>query len=57
MVKELTTTAKVKDNDLNSGDKFMLNYITVYKYEMPYKGQIVITQCWPMARSHNSMVW
>ena len=28
------------------GDKFMLNNHTEYKYETPYKGTFVITQCW-----------
>ena len=36
IVKELTTTAKVKDNDLKAVDKVMLNYSATYKYETTY---------------------
>ena len=43
IVKELTTTAKVKDNDLKDGHKFMLDYSAVYKYEMPYIDPFVVT--------------
>ena len=38
-------TAKVKDKYLKEGDKVILKYNTVYKYETPYKGQFLITQC------------
>ena len=41
----MTTTAKVEDNDLIFGYDVMLTYHTAYKYETPYRGPFVITQC------------
>ena len=40
----LTTTAKVKDDDLLVVDKVILNTHTEYKYDTPYKGPFVITE-------------
>ena len=34
------------DHDYKVGDKVMLNNSAAYKYETPYKGPFVITQCW-----------
>ena len=36
--------------DYKVGDKVMLTDHTAYKYENPYKGTFVITQCLPIAR-------
>ena len=33
------------DYDYKVGDKFILTNHTAYKYEMPYKGPFVMTQC------------
>ena len=33
------------DYDYKSGDKVMLTNHTAYKYETPYKGLFMITQC------------
>ena len=33
------------DYDYKVGDKFMLTNQTAYKYETPYKGPFLITQC------------
>ena len=41
----MTTTAKVKDNYLKAVDNVLLDYNTAYKYETPYTGPFVITQC------------
>ena len=36
---------KIFDHDYKARDKVMLNNNTAYKYETPYKGLLLITQC------------
>ena len=45
IVKEMNTTAKVKDNNLKPGNKVMLNNSAACKYETPYTGPFLIIQC------------
>ena len=37
---------KIDEHDCKVVDKAMLTNNTAYKYETPYDGQFVITQCW-----------
>ena len=37
---------KIVDHDYKVGDKIMHDNHAGYKYETPYKGPFVITQCW-----------
>ena len=41
----MTTTAKVKYENLIVGDDFIITNQATYKNETPYKGPFVITQC------------
>ena len=45
IVKKLTMIAKVKDNDLKSGNKGMFHYSAAYKYKTAYKGLFLVIQC------------
>ena len=38
--------SKIVDHYYKVGDKVMLNNNDAYKYETPYKGPFMITQCW-----------